>query len=216
VLEMASKLLKPVTLELGGKSPLIIFSDCEMDNAVKGALNANFQNQGQVCWNGTRVSVQKTILPTFVQKVLERTKAIKIGDPQENTHTGALITRQQLDKVLRYVRQAKKQGARVLCGGEPFVPDDPRLKKWILHDPLYSGYVMRPSAESHYWMIYCYSWWHGGTVGSTPALQIGDLGLLPRSSLHRVCMFSAWVSSGCSSFLPKTCSLDALVILICP
>ncbi|XP_039591967.1 4-trimethylaminobutyraldehyde dehydrogenase A isoform X1 [Polypterus senegalus] len=136
VMEMASKLVKPVTLELGGKSPLIIFSDCDMDNAVKGALNANFLTQGQVCCNGTRVFVQKNILSTFVQKVLERTKAIKIGDPlQENTRMGALITKQQLDKVLGYVRQAKEQGAKVLCGGEPFVPDDPKLK---------NGYFMTP------------------------------------------------------------------------
>lgn len=129
IMEMSAKGVKPVTLELGGKSPLIIFKDCELDNAVKGALMANYLTQGQVCCNGTRVYVQREILPQFLEEVVKRVKAITVGDPlQEDTRMGALISRPQFDKVLRFIDTAKKQGAKVLCGGEPYVSSDPKLK----------------------------------------------------------------------------------------
>nr|XP_033478755.1 4-trimethylaminobutyraldehyde dehydrogenase [Epinephelus lanceolatus]XP_033478756.1 4-trimethylaminobutyraldehyde dehydrogenase [Epinephelus lanceolatus] len=136
VMEMSAKSVKQVTLELGGKSPLLIFKDCELENAVKGALMANFLTQGQVCCNGTRVFVQREIMPKFLEEVVKRTKAIPVGDPLlDGTRMGALISKPQLDKVLGYVNQAKQQGAKVLCGGEPFVPSDPKLK---------GGYFMSP------------------------------------------------------------------------
>ncbi|KAB5579755.1 hypothetical protein PHYPO_G00198650 [Pangasianodon hypophthalmus] len=136
IMEMASKGVKPVTLELGGKSPLIIFEDCNLENAIRGALMANFLSQGQVCSNGTRVFVHRPILAQFLEEVVRRTKAIRIGDPLlEETRMGALVSREHLQKVLNYVEQAKTEGARVLCGGEPFVPADPKLKH---------GYYMTP------------------------------------------------------------------------
>ncbi|RXN06740.1 aldehyde dehydrogenase family 9 member A1-B-like protein [Labeo rohita] len=136
IMEMASRGVKPVTLELGGKSPLIIFEDSDLENAVRGALMANFLSQGQVCSNGTRVFVQSSILPQFLKEVLKRTKAIQIGDPLlDETRMGALVSKPHLDKVLGYVKQAKNEGARVLCGGEPFTPADPKLK---------DGYYMTP------------------------------------------------------------------------
>lgn len=136
VMEMSAKTVKQVTLELGGKSPLIIFKDCELENAVRGALMANFLTQGEVCCNGTRVFVQKEIMPQFLEEVVKRTKAIRVGDPLlEGTQMGGLISKPHLQKVLGYVEQAKKEGARVLCGGDPFVPSDPKLK---------GGYFMSP------------------------------------------------------------------------
>ncbi|KAL3054672.1 hypothetical protein OYC64_017578 [Pagothenia borchgrevinki] len=136
IMEMASKGVKHVTLELGGKSPLLIFQDSDVENAVKGALMANFLSQGQVCSNGTRVFVHKDILPEFVEEVVKRTRAIEIGDPLlESTRMGALVSRSHLERVLSFVDQAKKEGATVLCGGEPFVPSDPKLR---------GGYYMTP------------------------------------------------------------------------
>lgn len=97
---------------------------------------ANFLSQGQVCSNGTRVFVHKKVLPEFVEEVVKRTRAIEIGDPLlESTRMGALVSRPHLEKVLSFVDQAKKQGAMVLCGGEPFVPADPKLR---------GGYFMTP------------------------------------------------------------------------
>ncbi|KAE8293818.1 Aldehyde dehydrogenase family 9 member A1 [Larimichthys crocea] len=136
VMEMSAKGVKQVTLELGGKSPLIIFKDCEFENAVKGALMANFLTQGEVCCNGTRVFVQREIMPQFLEEVVKRTKVIPVGDPLlDGTRMGALISKPHLEKVLGFVNQAKKEGAKVLCGGEPFVPSDPKLK---------GGYFMSP------------------------------------------------------------------------
>ncbi|XP_056133388.1 4-trimethylaminobutyraldehyde dehydrogenase A [Lampris incognitus] len=136
IMEMSAKGVKPVTLELGGKSPLIIFKDCELENAVRGALMANFLTQGEVCCNGTRVFVQREIMPEFLEEVVKRTKAIAVGDPLlEDTRMGALISKPHLEKVLGFVSQAKKEGAKVLCGGEPFTPTNPKLK---------GGYFMTP------------------------------------------------------------------------
>uniref|UniRef100_A0A7N8XXQ1 Aldehyde dehydrogenase 9 family, member A1b n=1 Tax=Mastacembelus armatus TaxID=205130 RepID=A0A7N8XXQ1_9TELE len=136
IMEMASKGVKPVTLELGGKSPLLIFQDSDLENAVRGALMANFLSQGQVCSNGTRVFVHENILPQFLEEVVKRTQRIEIGDPLlDNTRMGALVSQPHLDKVLSFVDQAKKEGATVLCGGEPFVPTDPKLR---------GGYYMTP------------------------------------------------------------------------
>ncbi|KAL8168567.1 UNVERIFIED_CONTAM: 4-trimethylaminobutyraldehyde dehydrogenase [Gekko kuhli] len=110
IMAMASHGVKPVTLELGGKSPLIIFSDCILENAVKGALMANFLTQGEVCSNGTRVFVQRDILHAFTEEVVIQTQKIKIGDPLlRDTRMGALINQPHLKKVLSFVTQAKEQ-----------------------------------------------------------------------------------------------------------
>ncbi|POI32816.1 hypothetical protein CIB84_003431 [Bambusicola thoracicus] len=140
IMEMAAKGIKPVTLELGGKSPLIIFSDCSLENAVNGALMANFLTQGEVCCNGTRVFVERKILDTFTKEVVKRTQKIKIGDPlQEDTRMGALINRPHLERVQRFIKQAKEQGAQVLCGGDLYVPDDPKLKNGFYMQPCVLG-----------------------------------------------------------------------------
>ncbi|KAJ7338760.1 hypothetical protein JRQ81_012662 [Phrynocephalus forsythii] len=140
IMEMAAKGVKPVTLELGGKSPLIIFSDCVLENAVKGALMANFLTQGEVCSNGTRVFVQREILQAFTKEVVKATQKIKVGDPLlEDTRMGALINKPHLEKVLSFVKQAKEQGAQVLCGGEPYVPDDPKLSNGFYMSPCVLG-----------------------------------------------------------------------------
>ncbi|XP_073500179.1 4-trimethylaminobutyraldehyde dehydrogenase [Phyllobates terribilis] len=140
IMEMASKGIKPVTLELGGKSPLIIFSDCDLENAVNGAMMANFLTQGQVCCNGTRVFVQRDILQKFTEEVVKKVKKIKIGDPLlEDTRMGPLINRPQLEKVFGFIKGAKEQGAKVLTGGEPHLPEDPKLKVGFFMNPCVLG-----------------------------------------------------------------------------
>lgn len=107
-----------------------------MENAVKGALMANFLTQGQVCCNGTRVFVQKEIADKFINEVVKQTQKIKLGDPLlEDTRMGPLINAPHLERVLGFVKLAKEQGATVLCGGEVYVPEDPKLKH---------GYYMTP------------------------------------------------------------------------
>ncbi|XP_070532276.1 4-trimethylaminobutyraldehyde dehydrogenase-like [Ptychodera flava] len=128
IMANCAKDIKHVTLELGGKSPLIIFADCDMENAVKGAMMANFLSQGQVCSNGTRVFVEKSIMEEFLKKVIEKTAKMKIGDPMtEDTMVGATISADHGKRVMGYIEGAKKEGARVLCGGEKVTPSDSRL-----------------------------------------------------------------------------------------
>ncbi|XP_033642728.1 4-trimethylaminobutyraldehyde dehydrogenase-like [Asterias rubens] len=128
--------LKHVTLELGGKSPLIIFADADLDNAINGAMLANFLSQGEVCSNGTKVYLERSIKETFVAKLLERVRSLKIGDPfREDTQVGALINQEHMEKVLGYVRGAKEQGATILCGGERVIPDDAKLANGFFISP---------------------------------------------------------------------------------
>ncbi|HEY0800649.1 MAG TPA: betaine-aldehyde dehydrogenase [Steroidobacteraceae bacterium] len=118
VMADAARSLKQVTLELGGKSPLIIFDDAKLDNAVAGALLANFYSSGQVCSNGTRVFVHRAIKAAFLDRLVKRVNAMKIGDPlHPETQVGALISEQHMHKVLSYIERGRAEGARILTGG---------------------------------------------------------------------------------------------------
>ncbi|HJR87787.1 MAG TPA: betaine-aldehyde dehydrogenase [Acidimicrobiia bacterium] len=134
VMANAASTLKNVTLELGGKSPLIVFEDADLDNAVSAALMANFYTQGEICSNGTRVFVHEDVHSEFVDKLVTRTSKMRIGDPMDpDTHVGALISQEHMDKVLGYIEAGKKAGAKVLIGGGR--PDDPELQKGYFVEP---------------------------------------------------------------------------------
>jgi betaine-aldehyde dehydrogenase len=118
VMTDAAQTLKNVTLELGGKSPLIIFEDAKLDNAVSGALLANFYSSGQVCSNGTRVFVHRSIKAAFLERLVKRVGAMRIGDPMDpETQVGALVSEQHMHKVLSYIERGRAEGARILTGG---------------------------------------------------------------------------------------------------
>ena len=118
VMAQAAATLKHVTLELGGKSPLIVFEDAHLDNAVSAALLANFYTQGEVCSNGTRVFVHSALHDQFVDRLVARTTKMVVGDPMSpDTHVGALISADHMAKVLGYVEAGKASGAKLLCGG---------------------------------------------------------------------------------------------------
>jgi betaine-aldehyde dehydrogenase len=111
--------LKYVTLELGGKSPLIIFEDASLDDAVSGALLANFYSAGEVCSNGTRVFVHASVKQRFITKLVERVGHMVIGDPQDPaTQVGSLISESHMNKVLSHIRGAERDGATLLVGGD--------------------------------------------------------------------------------------------------
>lgn len=119
VMREAANTLKYVTLELGGKSPLIIFDDADVDNAVSAALLANFYSGGEICSNGTRVFVQSGIRDRFLAELKRRVEAMKIGDPLAmDTDVGALISAPHLEKVMSYVESGIAEGAQLLTGGQ--------------------------------------------------------------------------------------------------
>jgi phenylacetaldehyde dehydrogenase len=110
--------LKKVTLELGGKSPNVIFKDADLDTAIAGAASAIFFNQGQCCCAGSRLYVEKEVLDEVLAGVSEQAGKIKIGDGfQEDTNMGPLVSREQFDRVTRYMEMGIEAGAKPLCGG---------------------------------------------------------------------------------------------------
>ena len=118
VMKDAAASLKYVTLELGGKSPLIVFEDAKLDNAVSGALLANFYSAGEVCSNATRVFVHNAVKDAFIDKLIRRVEAMRIGDPTDpETQVGALISEDHMKRVLGYIARGRAEGARVLVGG---------------------------------------------------------------------------------------------------
>jgi betaine-aldehyde dehydrogenase len=124
VMADSARTLKGVTMELGGKSPLIIFPDADLDNSVGAALLANFYTQGEVCTNGTRVFVHADILDAFLEKVKERTERnVVIGDPMDpTTNLGALISADHQVKVMAAIKAGVDSGARLITGGQAVKP----------------------------------------------------------------------------------------------
>ncbi len=111
--------MKHVTMELGGKSPMIVFDDADIENAVSGAILGNFYSSGQVCSNGTRVFVQKGVKEAFLARLAERLATAKIGDPlDEEVNFGPMVSENQMNIALGYVEKGKAEGARLVYGGE--------------------------------------------------------------------------------------------------
>ncbi len=118
IMKSAADTLKRVTLELGGKSPNIVFSDSPMDAAVKGALNGIFYGKGEVCCAGSRLFVEKKAEDEFMTKLVEGVKKIKVGDPMDpKTRLGAIVSEQQMKTVLGYIDAGKSEGAQLVAGG---------------------------------------------------------------------------------------------------
>jgi len=134
VLRSVSENIAKVTLELGGKSPNIVFDDAEMDNAVNGVLGGIFAFSGQVCVAGSRVLLQSGIADEFVERLARRARTIKLGDPMESqTEMGPIANLDQLAKVEKYVELGQKEGGVVVCGGKR--PEDPGLAGGLFYPP---------------------------------------------------------------------------------
>ncbi|HEU5335611.1 MAG TPA: aldehyde dehydrogenase family protein [Terriglobales bacterium] len=118
IMRSAADTMKRVSLELGGKSPNIVFADSDLDAAVKGATTGIFYGKGEVCAAGSRLFVEKKVHDDFMGKLVERARKLKPGDPLDpKTRLGAIISEQQMNTVLGYIEAGKKEGARLLAGG---------------------------------------------------------------------------------------------------
>lgn len=119
IMSRASETLKRVTLELGGKSPSLIFDDADIDAAVYGSLFGIFYNTGQSCEARSRLYVHEQIYDEFMEKFVEKTKQLKLGNPfDKDTHVGSIISQEQLDVIDGYVQSAREEGADILTGGK--------------------------------------------------------------------------------------------------
>lgn len=118
IMQTAAKTLKRLSLELGGKSPNIVFADAELPSAVSGARSGIFVNAGQVCSAGSRIFVQDQVYDEFVERLADESKRIKVGDPlAEDTRMGAIVSSEQFDKVRGYIKIGEEEGARLVAGG---------------------------------------------------------------------------------------------------
>lgn len=140
IMKNAADTVKKLSLELGGKSPNIVFADCDFETAVDYALFAIFANQGEVCSAGSRLILEESIYERFLEHLVERAKKITVGnglDPE--TEMGPLISRNHMDRVLSYIELGITEGARLLCGGNRLV-----------HNGLNQGYFVEPTIlEAH-------------------------------------------------------------------
>ncbi|TMW74056.1 aldehyde dehydrogenase family protein [Alteribacter natronophilus] len=124
IMAKASESLKRVTLELGGKSPSLVFEDADLDAAVDGSLFGIFNNTGQSCEARSRLFVHEDIYDEFMEKFTEKTKKLQVGNPlDKGTHLGSIISQDQVDVIDGYVQRAVKDGAKVVTGGEQIRPD---------------------------------------------------------------------------------------------
>ena len=118
IYELAARGLKTVTLELGGKSPNIVFDDADLDQAVKGAVSGIFAASGQTCQAGSRLLLQRTIHDAFIDKLVAFVRTAKLGDPAlPDTQIGPIATRPQFEKILSYIQIARDEGAKCVLGG---------------------------------------------------------------------------------------------------
>jgi aminomuconate-semialdehyde/2-hydroxymuconate-6-semialdehyde dehydrogenase len=119
IAKIAAPMFKKLSLELGGKNPMLIFADCDYPNMLDTAVRAAFSNQGQICLCASRIFVQKPIYERFKADFVARTQALRIGNPLDpSTDIGAVVSKQHQEKVLGYIQLAQTEGGQVLTGGQ--------------------------------------------------------------------------------------------------
>ena len=132
IYESAARKIMPVTLELGGKSPNIVFEDADFEAAVMGAISGIFAATGQTCIAGSRLLVQRSIHDEFIKRLLEVAGAAKIGDPMSpDTHVGPVTTQPQYEKILHYMNVAREDGATCVLGGGPYTGEGVKGNRFV-------------------------------------------------------------------------------------
>lgn len=153
---IAAKRIIPLSLELGGKSPNIVFADADLDKAAPGALAAIMGNAGQICSAGSRLLVQRQIHDALVNRMVALAAKYKLGGPMQGATMGPMITRAQLDRVVNYLALARSEGATIACGGGR--PADPTLAAgWFVEPTILTGVhnKMRIAREEIFGPVLC-------------------------------------------------------------
>jgi aminomuconate-semialdehyde/2-hydroxymuconate-6-semialdehyde dehydrogenase len=136
----AAPKFKKLSLELGGKNPVLVFADCDWEPALDTALRAAFTNQGEICFCGSRIYIERSIYPKFRNAFVERAKALVQGDPLETgVQQGALVSEAHLQKVLGYVDLARQEGGKLLCGGKRAMLSGRCAEGWFLEPTVIEG-----------------------------------------------------------------------------
>ena len=140
IAQVAAPLFKKLSLELGGKNPVLIFDDCDFDRMLSVTVRSSFRNQGQICLCGSRILVQRSMYERFRDAFVERTRALRVGDPTEpGIDLGAVVSEAHMEKVLSYIALAKEEGGRVLCGGERLRTTGRTQNGWFIAPTVIEG-----------------------------------------------------------------------------
>jgi aminomuconate-semialdehyde/2-hydroxymuconate-6-semialdehyde dehydrogenase len=118
IASLAAPKFKKLSLELGGKNPVIIFADCNWEKMMETTIQSSFRNQGEICLCGSRILIEETVYEKFKTEFVEKTKQLKVGDPLEETSKqGAIVSKIHFNKIIRCIDTAKQEGGKILCGG---------------------------------------------------------------------------------------------------
>ncbi|MBI2966240.1 MAG: aldehyde dehydrogenase [Bacteroidetes bacterium] len=136
----AAPLFKKLSLEMGGKNPVIIFADCSYDEMLEKTIESSFQNQGQICLCGSRILVEKKIYNKFKKDFVARIESLVPGDPlSERTRIGAVVSHRHFEKILSYIDLAKKEGGKIICGGKQKILSGRCRNGWFIEPTLIEG-----------------------------------------------------------------------------
>jgi aminomuconate-semialdehyde/2-hydroxymuconate-6-semialdehyde dehydrogenase len=136
----AAPMFKKLSLELGGKNPVVIFEDCNWEKMMKTTLNSSFTNQGEICLCGSRIMVEKGAYEKFKKEFVDKVKEFKVGPPMnEDSKMGAIVSKQHYEKILYYIELAKKEGGKILCGGKAIKMSGEQADGWYIEPTVIEG-----------------------------------------------------------------------------
>ena len=140
IASVAAPQFKKLSLELGGKNPVLIFGDCNYERMLATTLRSSFTNQGQICLCGSRIYAEQSVYDKFVSDFTAKTKALKIGDPMEDETTiGSVVSEQHFNKIMSYIELAKQEGGTILCGGKAVKIEGRCEKGWFIEPTVITG-----------------------------------------------------------------------------
>jgi aminomuconate-semialdehyde/2-hydroxymuconate-6-semialdehyde dehydrogenase len=140
IARVAAPMFKKLSLELGGKNPVIIFADCDFEEMLRTTVQSSFRNQGQICLCGSRILVERPLYDTFRNAFVEKVKALRVGDPRDaSSDLGAVVSQGHMEKVLGHIAIAKEEGGTVLCGGERVTLGGELANGWYIAPTVIEG-----------------------------------------------------------------------------
>lgn len=140
IARVAAPMFKKLSLELGGKNPVLVFADCDLEEALRTTVRSSFTNQGQICLCGSRILVERSIYARFRDAFIQRAKALRVGDPSDPaTDLGAVVSRTHMENVLGYIALARSEGGTILCGGSRVRPPGDLQDGWYMEPTVIEG-----------------------------------------------------------------------------
>jgi aminomuconate-semialdehyde/2-hydroxymuconate-6-semialdehyde dehydrogenase len=137
---IAAPMFKKISLELGGKNPVLIFDDCNYEEMLATTVQSSFRNQGQICLCGSRIYVEKSIYEKFKTDFVARVKALRVGDPNHaDSQLGAIVSKVHFEKIMHHIELAKQEGGTLLCGGKSVQLEGRCSKGWFIEPTVFEG-----------------------------------------------------------------------------